>query len=140
MCLVIDKNQETRVAEQDITVYKVMIKKSETKWITPYFKKEVDNPTAGTVIRTVEEIQRNPVIYWYQHEVTYYDGIEGGMIHGFSSLDNAIKAARKRPDWVLDSDCVAVWELIIPKGTEYIVGHFNEIAAKEIRFVKQINF
>ena len=94
---------------------------------------EINNPATDTVIRAVDEIDRRHIFCGGFYEDLHYDEIGGGMIHGYSLLDSAIATARLRPERVLDPDCVAVWEMTIPKGIEYIVGNYNEIVAKEMR-------
>ena len=130
------------VAEQDITVWKVLEEHKRKKVITmtPYRYMEVPLHVLNG---------ETPLVAKGKESVRESDGlngtiIEGGFIHSFSDRDVAMGKMRYLQD--LNDTAVAyekvqvvVYECVIPKGTKYYVGLSNDIASKQIMFRKKIS-
>lgn len=130
MCLVVQKDTKFKVAEKDITVYKILkrtkITDSGSYWFTPYcascvgkrINKDTEFKANGLAVKRPNAGNSNISL------------IEEGVIHVYSRQEACF--------CLLPFGNLFVFECVIPKGTEYIIGENYEIGAKEIRFVKRL--
>lgn len=132
MCLYVKNNVRFRVAQEDITIFKVLRKERIlfsliTRWVTPCCFTHVGYKiTRWTKLKAEGEVIRT--------ETGRRGFIEGGVIHAFLGKQKARAIIRAI---AIEGD-MSVFECVIPKGVEYIIGSYGEVGAKEIRFVKQL--
>lgn len=129
MCLVVPKDRKFKVAEKDITVYKVLkrskISDTQTYWLTPYRSSYV-----GARINKNTRLKADGFVVKIPYDVANAYLIEDGVIHAFTKEDVCYCS--------VPFGKMFIFECVIPKGTEYVMGDFNEIGAKEIRFVRRL--
>jgi len=137
MCLVVKKDQEMLVAEKDIVVYKVLEIKNLILYQTPYAEMPIWFPFRGRTIKP----KQNKVCRYKSMCLNrmYYDDIEYGVLHCFRSVKDAHNLCGAIDyDYVVNE--VAVFQMVIPKGTEYIPDWQNMcIGTKKLRFVKRLS-
>lgn len=124
MCLIVSRNEQIKPAGKDIVVYKVMIKLSGNVYVTPIYKMIVCNPVKGTIIKAEGNVCRTDNLCGYEG----FHKIHGGMLHAYQRLNLATQeikyfGCKYKP---------TVWQLTIPKGTDYIEGVDFGIAAREM--------
>lgn len=112
MCLIVRKDATALIAEEDIICYKILEKKDEDEYITPYRYVAVD--MGSKILEAEGEVNIE--------SCKKVGRIEGGVIHTFAFLEEACCE-------VLASECtVNIWKVfkcIIPKGTKYYEGKFG---------------
>lgn len=65
------------------------------------------------------------------------DALERGLIHGFQTSLTA-KYMLRTTYFGNSRKTAYIWQMTIPKGTEYIVGRCGEIGAKKMIFKKML--
>ena len=140
MCLVCD-NLKFKTAEEDIECYKVVIKIDENSYITPYQR----------FLCSLNEhyINKHEIDNYQENKNTYY--VYGGVYHSFQKLSDAYfemlwfqTINNCPPQYDMGKKSVVV-KCIIPKGTEYIEGNFNNLnycpcyGSKEIIYKEELN-
>ena len=152
MCLTLDKCQEIKTAEKDITCYKVIAHTSFwndysgrwcTKFLTPCRDMEVDR----YIIRGGEKF--TPA---YRLSQSFYEGsIEGGFIHTYRYLSGAQALLTRCETNIKDLPRprnyfkhYVIYECVIPKGEQYLEGsdgitYCHAYASTAIKFIKPID-
>lgn len=136
MCL--KTRNERKIAEEDIVVYKILRKitdldKNEVFYEPPYqwgdFKYKQGINSVGNEL---EQVNRR---------YNFLDGdhicVEGGFLHAFMEKPYAIahrnwnfeNLSPPNFHYTLEYN---VYKMVIPKGTEYFVGSYHDICAKEL--------
>ena len=135
MCL--KANEGKKIAEEDIVVYKILRKitdfdKNEVFYEPPYqwghftYKQGINS--AGNELEQV-----NP-----RHDFLNgcYICVEGGFLHAYMEEPYALASRSLNFDnqnspnhYTLEYN---VYKMVIPKGTEYFIGSYHDICAKEL--------
>lgn len=110
-----------KIAKHDIVCYKALFKLAGD-YYTPVRWKKVAN-----AVLTGSRLFRGG-LFRQKHTNDGVTVIEGGYIHVYKNL--------KRCRFLYEK--CACFKCVIPKGTEYWVGSGSELAARKIRFVKQV--
>ena len=143
MCLYI-KDTKTQIARNDITCYKVMMKRRNGAVCTPFklshpspdvlsgyanFKASRTNISANKLIESI-----NVNSWFYKHNTDYTSQVGEGFIHTYMFASHAVEdmgiECFARKDYLL-------YKCVIPKGTEYVVGDNGSYpcyASREIKF------
>lgn len=125
MCFVIDDldHIDGQIAEEDITCYKVM-------------RKSVDNGVHmyRSLFYGTKQIPLNSTIQaTYPRDLEeHYGQLHGSVVHAFQALTSGIMGFS-----IMGG--VPIIKCIIPKGARYWIGSKNEIAATEIKLIKEVN-
>ena len=136
MCLFTEK-LEFKIAEEDKTFYKVLVKSRGIMLITPYREEEVEldkfyYPAKkistkflfnGILYKIISLFEKDPIISHRPYIIKYSRKaksfiIGGGIIHLFTNKDRAIVEQLLTPNSI-------VVKAIIPKGTKYIESYDN---------------
>lgn len=134
MCLT--TYDKRKIAKEDITVYKMLCKRTrlktnKTEYLPPYWSNYTYNKGKNTVVDEKEKI--------IMADFAYY--VEGGFLHAFTNLNYALYTCRQN---FMDTtyyvayadesfkDEYRVYEMTIPKGTEYYIGSNSDICAKTL--------
>lgn len=131
MCLYTFQDTQ-RTAQQDITVYKVVIIRNGNTY-TPYLETPIPTETLNGHTAFKAQGNTNKIRDWRNQFA-----IEGGNIHTYAIASYAWENA------LIAQQCeqAAVYECVIPKGTKYYsgwtYGHRASYASKQIRFVKKL--
>lgn len=134
MCLRVDQT-ELKVAETDITCYKLVRRNKNGRYRTAYQNTKIP---IFCMLGLKKFKANGEVLSWKLHESTM---VAGGLIHTFEYIEDAVYIK------TLDGD--EIWECVIPKGEKYIKGEFrtfkdgrdlrcSSLAGKSIKFVKRI--
>lgn len=133
MCL-LTKQYKQKKDDRDITVFKIVVFR-DSQAFTPY----TATPIPYELLNGQKPFEANGRTK--KHPVYVFHGysIEDGNIHAYARAADAWQLARFFPkEWGQP----AVYECIIPKGTEYYYGCTYEktpsYASKRIRFVKRL--
>lgn len=129
MCLIPYIGSEFKIADRDIVCYKIVEKKANGIYKSPYVGFEY-------VIRVTykDYVRCN---YTERHEITK------GMFHSFASSRDACKLCG---EWngICNKIKHKVLKCIIPKGSTYIAGFFSHFmpsyASKQIKILEEICF
>lgn len=130
MCLYADILNSELVAEEDIICYKVL-DFVNGKYVSPYqrtnYTEYINN--FGKIFEDPTEIRRYYDLL--SVDIIVYDK---GFVHFYTDLKVA-KIAIRNTSYRIDS---RIFKCIIPKGTTYIIGKYDDICARKFKFVKQI--
>ena len=125
MCFVIDdlEHIDGQIAEEDITCYKVMCK-------------NVDNGVHvyKSIFYGTKWIPLNSIIRpTYPRDLEIHvKELNGSVVHAFQALTSNLMEFS-----IMGG--VPIIKCIIPKGARYWTNHGNEIAATEIKLIKEVN-
>ena len=142
MCLTLKKNESVRIAEEDITVYKMLrkfISPRETGdsiyYSTPYAGMDV-NICSGYVIKPEKLILKETLNFEIEIGVRYFSL---GLIHAYQTTEDferRFKSACYYSSPFYGEDRFQykfiLVECYIPKGEYYILGDENDIAASQL--------
>lgn len=126
MCL-LTKGNGFATATDDIVAYKVVAKKENGAYVTPYVQYVIP-PLLGREVRVINgdgKFDEDENIISSSGEITY------GVFHLFQRLDQAIcelkwhKSQQER-----SKDKMVILKCIIPKGARYIEGTFKQVFIK----------
>lgn len=127
MCLYADILDSELIAEEDIICYKVLYF-VDGKYVSPYrrtdYTEYINN--FGKIFEDPTEIKR------------YYDLLPVDIIvydKGFVHFYTTYRVAEIFKSCVIDS---RIFKCIIPKGTIYTIGKYDDICAKKFKFVEEI--
>lgn len=139
MCLFIkNKNLKPKVARKDIVCYKIVKTNSlyrlrddergKYRFITPFQGAYVE--LGMTVEAKGGNAQPNPIYWWTPRRIKdkgYNKFVNKGLIHSFKTLEGA-KKSFTFPDYAftLTEDRCYIVKCIIPKGTKYYEGIFED--------------
>lgn len=133
MCLV--TYDKRKIAKEDITVYKMLckhtnLKTNKTEYLPPYWNGYTYKKGKNKTVGENEEIKSMNFVYYY---------VGGGFLHAFTNLNYALYTCRQqfRDATYCDGDEdfkdeYRVYEMTIPKGTEYYIGSDEDICAKTL--------
>ena len=129
MCLT-TKQTRWRIAKEDIICYKLLngerVSLSEIEYTTPF----TFTPVPKNVIEGKKCLRAKG---WSQWEEVYdCFQITNGAIHACASEHEAWNYYK------YGTMGTHIFKCIIPKGTRYAVGLFDDICAKKIKFIKRI--
>lgn len=129
MCL-FKKHQFKRISIKDRKVYKVLIyDASNGTYKTPYEEEIVD-------IKKIHKAKiKNYLRYLYNIYIS--DVVEGGFIHAYTDLNEAKNTARYIKNNRFNVS-VKLFECNVPKNTSYFIGSNQDIAVKQLLYVKRI--
>ncbi len=131
MCLILSKYKKNstlfEVAKEDIICYKLLLNVSPNSLYTAYRR----FPVEGEYLKAKDlpNIKRSGKGYY----------LEEGVIHSFASLGAAHLAILFSS---LDFTNTVVYECVIPKGTLYCEGLFNDCkcyGSKQIKLIKNVS-
>ena len=135
MCL--ETHFKRKVAEENIVVYKILRKitskeKNKVFYEPPYYwwKRFSYKQGINSVASEKEDLKRQ-----YTLLSGCYTLVEGGFLHAYSDMIHAFTAMSSNfsnSDNFLFNVEYNVYKMIIPKGTEYYVGSYYDICAKEL--------
>lgn len=152
MCL-IPKNNEIKIATEDITCYKVLVETAneldcctenntiiKTKYVTPF----CPSPVFLNVTLEIMENGEKPEIFDENHQVR-----NDAVFHVFDDKDFAISNLSSikvvLPSFRLLSPCrkipygrIIVVKAIIPKGAKYVEGTKHDIGTQEVIYTDEI--
>ena len=126
MCLRTN-TKNIKVADSDLTFYKVLVVKSDGTLKTPHTIKNVE---LNTLIE--EKDQDN---FHFMNMFQCYEVSEGG-IHLFVDKEEADAAAERMNIYYKDN--VKVFEATVPKGTKYVKGEYGYEGVKSVAVKKVI--
>lgn len=129
MCL-FKKHQLKKTSVKDRKVYKILIHDVKNEvYQTPY-EDEIVN------IKTIHKAKiKNYLRYLYNLYINNI--IDDGFIHAYTSLNEAKNAARD----IISSNpnrIIKLFECKVPRYTPYFIGDDQEIAVKELIYIKRI--
>lgn len=126
MCLTAYCENAFLTAQKDIVCYKVLCFK-DGKWVSPYMN--FDYTEYVNNLGLVFEDKAEPEINW---ELKIYGmlNFNKGFVHFFTDPFYA-------KILLVDEDR-RMFECIIPKGTGYSIGKYDDICAKKFKFVRMI--
>lgn len=138
-----DKTLKYKVAEEDLTFYKVVRLPKEKEGVHSQFV----SPFLSSEINTYQMYEMDD---YTVYEIGHVLNISAGMIHLISTLEDAYKLKDKMEtrDKFYNYE-YHVLKAIIPKGTKYIEGvfdwyimdcHVNAIATKKIWYIDTLPF
>lgn len=110
------------VAKEDITCYKQVYESIDGEYITPYTNTVIPIECIKNKVPFKAKIDKIFKFFWY-HVLGKSAIVNDGFIH-----------VHVYPP---QQSCVT-FECIIPKGTKYFIGYRNDLAAKEIIFLKKL--
>lgn len=137
MCL-ISKDSELKVAIEDITCWKMVLRTTYNGVFTPYMARYIsDSVISGNEPFVATEIPGEPMYTKVGDEYNY----ESGLIHTFANLEEARKENGN------GNGCLAayyeIYESKIPKGIGYVEGVDSfgnqSFASERIVFVRKVN-
>lgn len=126
MCLWTNQ-KVAKTSNRAIVCYKIMLKYGSTV-VSPYYASLVPEETLNGglyIARGPEYIEADGKNY----------SVGGGFIHAYNNIDTA------KNQLLRNFNCYArLYKCVIPAGTRYFesLPGFNEICAKEIRFVEEV--
>lgn len=148
MCLYTNKNIEK--SDKKITCYKVIkYNKKENTYFTPYKFCGIDSKVVNgeEPMEAIGDAGLVPSI-WSDYKMV----AEGGFIHCFAKKNDALIEYNYWDSKISNNNVVVkIFECEVPKNTEYATGDFvvnapnfdeikyKSIAARKIKFVKEIN-
>lgn len=146
MCLCRKEGENLRIAEEDITVYKIIEKKPafyitdehdqlrlSYHYVTPFMREEV-SIGLETVIESDSPMSKKQAEWLIQGG---YRSFGAGLIHAYIDRDFLMRT------WYILSECLMPMnslieaECVIPKGEFYILGEKGDVAASKL-IVKKI--
>ena len=134
MCLTLKKNESVRIAEEDITVYKMLrkfISPRETGdsiyYSTPYAGMDV-NICSGYVIKPEKLILKETLKFEIEIGVRYFSL---GLIHAYQTTEDFERRFKSACYYNFPGKCILV-ECYIPKGEYYILGEKGDVAASKL--------
>jgi hypothetical protein len=136
MCLICDIFLKEK-SKKDITCYKIVFSciADESKHVTPYQL----FPISNDVLDGKENFKAEGKEDIFGLSSSY---VSGGFIHAFTDFSSAHVCKRElasNPRFI-GRYRPKMYECVIPKGTIFVRGNYNEICAKQIKFVKEIKF
>lgn len=124
------KSYIPRIALRDITTYKVVYK-------TSTFKKETFcTPYRDCLVRLNQTYTGEFIRPFGFLKSLFEECLEDGFIHSCSKIDRAIIFKCRLNSETLHYNEVV--ECIIPKGTIYFIGKYNDIASRKLKYIKII--
>lgn len=121
MCLILNRDSEIKIAEEDIICYKILREDSEVYAISPYFDFEY-------IVGATYKINKKLKIRFGDNK---YEGDDSKFVdegfHSFERLESA-KAFLIIRQGFLPSGC-CIYKCIIPKGTKMIFGDFSNFSS-----------
>lgn len=129
MCLE-SKTIFPRIAKEDIICYKVIDAKNYSIYFGKYQYREHEINKAIGCFGLIKDI----LFYFFCRKrysfIRYYSGI----LHSF-----ALKECALNSFYILRKDkSYTIWECIIPKGSLYFEGHYNEYGSRKLKLVRRI--
>lgn len=124
MCL-FTQDKEPKIAQEDITVYKVM-RVSKGTGVTygtpPYHNRYTYYPGLNVPTSKVEALKESMHGYWYS--------VEEGYLHAYVDTKSAarkVEALKFQGFWPM-----SIVEMYIPAGTKYYIGDDYDIASEAL--------
>lgn len=147
MCLCRKEGENLRIAEEDITVYKIIEKKPafyitdehdqlrlSYHYVTPFMLKKV-SIDLGTVIEPDSPMSKTLAEWLTQEGYRYFDA---GLIHAYIDRNFLMRTWEDiSRDILMPMHSLIEVECVIPKGEFYILGEKGDVAASKL-IVKKI--
>ena len=132
MCLISYK--EKKIAEEDITVYKILCKHVnnlvDTIEYHPPFKSRFEYKKG---LNSTESEKEN--VYKNVYKNYARTTVEGGFLHAYTDIRVAFRIMKENfVDVKPFKETYHVFKMVIPKGTEYYEGCVTDICAKVLKW------
>ena len=134
MCLTTTQT-DWLIAKKDIKCYKILERchnsyNGRTYYKTPYTNVEVSD----SILKGEEMFKAEGTPAFRDHYYgcgIYLHQIDKGAIHAYKTMNRA-------NDYASYNCFRVVFKCVIPKGTKYAVGMYDDICAEQIKFVKKL--
>lgn len=129
MCLE-SKTIFPKIAKKDIICYKVIDIENYSVFNKDYQYDEHKTNKASNFYELIIRILFYFVCRKKYLFIRYYSGI----LHSFSSKNQAQYLLYK----LNKTDSYVIWECVIPKGSLYFEGHYNEYGSRKLKLVRKL--
>lgn len=132
MCLV-SKQKELKIADHDIECYKIVEDDGFGKLRSPYQGTIIDEEVVnGSKPYEAKETEAKAEC---DNKINNYIW-SAGLVHAYKSILDCVSESIRI--MILNSRRTGIYKCIIPKGTEYVIGIYSDIAARKIQFVELV--
>ena len=128
MCLE-SKTVFSKIAKEDIICYKVIDIKGYSVYNRSYQYDEHKINKANGGFRLIKDI-----LFYFFHKRYSFVGYVFGILHSFAFKRYALNLLIN----LGKSDLYTVWECVIPKGSLYFEGYYNEYGSRKLKLVRRI--
>ena len=128
MCLE-SKTVFPKIAKEDIICYKVIDIKGYSIYNRSYQYDEHKINKANGGFRLIKDI-----LFYFFHKKYYFVGYVFGILHSFAFKRYALNLLIN----LGKSDSYTVWECVIPKGSLYFEGYYNEYRSRKLKLVRRV--
>lgn len=128
MCLE-SKTVFPKIAKEDIICYKVIDIKGYSVYNRSYQYDEHKINKANGGFRLIKDI-----LFYFFHKRYSFVGYVFGILHSFVFKRYALNLLSN----LEKSDSYTVWECVIPKGSLYFEGYYNEYGSRKLKLVRRV--
>ena len=118
-----------KIAKEDIICYKVINIKGYSVYNRKYQYDEHKINKANGCFRLIKDI-----LFYFFHKRYSFVEYTFGILHSFVFKRYALNLLSH----LEKSDSYTVWECVIPKGSLYFEGYYNEYGSRKLKLVRRV--